>query len=541
VLYDLLRRLKSRVPPHERSAGEQDQPLLVLLFLVGATLARLPNFNRSLWYDEVFYTSVFLRSQPLKVLFGDVHPPLYALLLLGWTGLFGDGEIAVRLPALLFGLASLVTTFALARSWFGHRVAFLALALMTLSPAHIWYSQENKLNMLLLLLTVCAIYWLYRAWLTDRPFYWWLFIAASILALWTDAYALWVVFAAFLWLWLQVLRQSGRSRLKWAVRASIVVLLAYIPLVLSALGRWQSLSRSYLRPFTLGEVYRLLLIYLSHGNTVRTVSAYAPFRELAEQPWPYFLVDGFFALLLLRGLWVVGRGWRARREDQGGGFRPDPPAAELLLFYFLTPLVCVLLASLVYPRIYIERSMLILLPPFMIALAAGVMAGQRSKQSYALLALLMLLNGYALFNLWVAKSDAWTVYKQNPDWRSASQYFKSEMAKTDGLLVVLAATPATELVYYDSRAAELGYPSPWREPARLFILHADMDTEVLYKMLLRENLESIYVVHNHYWDDGFKQLWERVAKDTAFKLVSSVSFKGLEIFKFRVLRNTESG
>ena len=41
------------------------------------------------------------------------RPPLYALILHGWIGVFGDGEIAVRTPSLLFGLASLVVVYAL--------------------------------------------------------------------------------------------------------------------------------------------------------------------------------------------------------------------------------------------------------------------------------------------------------------------------------------------------------------------------------------------------------------------------------------------
>ena len=252
------------------------------LLLLVALLVRLPNFNESLWYDEVWYTSMRLNPSSInRVLFHDVHPPLYPLLMLGWIELFGDSEIAVRLPSLVFGLASLGVIFALARSWFNRRIAFLATILMALSSVHIWYSQEAKNNMLLLLLTALTVY-VQQAWAKDRRQYWLLFIVAAVLALWTNHFSLWVIFSAFLWLWLKVLWERGRPRLKWAVMSSVVVALCYLPTALLTLFQLNDLGRSYLRPFTLGEVYKLFLIYLSHGNTLRAMFPWAPFRTFLK-------------------------------------------------------------------------------------------------------------------------------------------------------------------------------------------------------------------------------------------------------------------
>ena len=151
--------------PSLRTTLWSSRLIFAFLFFIAALLVRLPNFNESLWYDEVWYTFMRLNPNSInRVLFHDVHPPLYPLLILGWIKLFGDSEIAVRLPSLLFGLASLGVMFALARSWFNRRIAFLSTILMALSPVHIWYSQENKNNMLLLLLTVLTVYGLQQAW-----------------------------------------------------------------------------------------------------------------------------------------------------------------------------------------------------------------------------------------------------------------------------------------------------------------------------------------------------------------------------------------
>ncbi|MBM3790570.1 MAG: phospholipid carrier-dependent glycosyltransferase, partial [Acidobacteria bacterium] len=139
------------------------------LLLLCALALRLPRLGESLWSDEVVYTSAFLQSESLsKILFRDVHPPLYPLILRAVIDVFGDGEVAVRLPSLLFGIGSLALLFVLVDEWFDRRSAWTAAALMAISPVHIWYSQENKTNMLLLLLTLWTFYQLPRAWRRNR-------------------------------------------------------------------------------------------------------------------------------------------------------------------------------------------------------------------------------------------------------------------------------------------------------------------------------------------------------------------------------------
>ncbi len=344
------------------------------LLVVIALLVRMPNFNESLWYDEVWYTSVMLDSTSInQVLFHDVHPPLYPLIMKGWIELFGDSEISVRFPSLLFGLASLGVTFALTQAWFGCRIALLATLLMVLSPVHVWHCQEAKNNMLLLLLTLLSVYGLQRALTNNSRRDWLLFIIAAVLALWTNHFSLWVIFSSFVWLWLHVARKQGHRPLKWAVISTVVVSAAYLPVILSTLLQAEGIARDYLRPFSFCEIYKLFLIYLSHGNTLRTISPYAPIHTLTTQPWGFFLIDGFYAILICCGLFAVGRSAFIRHRKHHTLGSAIPGYRSLLLAYFLIPPVLLLAASFIYPKIYIERSMIILLAPFMMLLAYAMM------------------------------------------------------------------------------------------------------------------------------------------------------------------------
>jgi uncharacterized membrane protein len=62
----------------------------------------------------------------------------------GWVRLFGDGEISIRLPSVIFGVASVPLVAMLARRIFGGRAALLAALLLALSPPHLWASQAAR-------------------------------------------------------------------------------------------------------------------------------------------------------------------------------------------------------------------------------------------------------------------------------------------------------------------------------------------------------------------------------------------------------------
>jgi len=527
-------RAAARGPAAPRTSDrpEQQRQLLLLLgLLAGALVLRLPYLSQSLWYDEVFYTGVALNGESLRwVLTQDVHPPLYASVLWLWIHVFGDTEVAVRLPSVLCGIASVAVVFALAGRWFDRRVAFLAAGLVALSPAHIWYSQENKTNMLMVLLTACLVWAADRAWGSNHRREWTWVAVTAVLAPWTNVFAIFVLAAVFLWLWSGALQRRWRSRLRPVILVTGVAACPFVPLLFSTLGHFEAMRLSYLRPFTAPEVYKLLLIYLSHGNTVRTISPYAPFRALLLQPWPFFLVDGFFGLLLLIGLWQLIARVKAPAARELQDWRGVLP-----ILYFTVPLVCTFIASRFNPQVYIERSMLILLPPYLVLIAAGAFAWRGPLLRHLMVAALLVLNGCALFNLWVAKADAWTVYKPKNDWRSAAQYFAAEMQAVKGPLVLVASVPVSVLVYYDHRMVEIAGPEaaiPEQAGALIFYLFHG-DKAPLLDTLRRAKADTFYMVEDTYWPGSTKQLLARVNADADFEPLAARSFKGVRISKFK--------
>ncbi|HZS40476.1 MAG TPA: glycosyltransferase family 39 protein [Polyangia bacterium] len=112
-----------------------------------------------LWGDEAI--NVWWTREPLRAAIADslstLDPPLFNLLLHGWTRLFGVGEAAVRaLPAAL-AVATAVELFVLARAWFGARAALFASLALLVSGSLQAYAHETRPTTLACALVVASL------------------------------------------------------------------------------------------------------------------------------------------------------------------------------------------------------------------------------------------------------------------------------------------------------------------------------------------------------------------------------------------------
>ena len=159
---------RMRIPLGERStmsagAGTADVrtwevwALIGLLALAGAL--RFIGLNGDLWMDEVF-TLVNYVQPGLGTVVGDFtddnQHALYSLSSWLTIRLLGETPVALRLPALLFGLASIWATIRLGRRHIGIRQAWLAAILLAVSYHHIWFSQNARGYTILLCATLLA-------------------------------------------------------------------------------------------------------------------------------------------------------------------------------------------------------------------------------------------------------------------------------------------------------------------------------------------------------------------------------------------------
>jgi mannosyltransferase len=152
------------VPLAPRAVG-----LLLGAVLVVAVVLRFVTVS-DLWLDEAQSVAIATEPTPAAVLAAlreDGAPPLYYLLLAGWTSLFGTSDLAVRSLSGLASVAALPLVWALGRRLGGPTVGTAALLLLATNPFAIRYATETRMYALLVLLTAAAGLALLRV--LDRP------------------------------------------------------------------------------------------------------------------------------------------------------------------------------------------------------------------------------------------------------------------------------------------------------------------------------------------------------------------------------------
>ncbi len=71
-------------------------------------------------------------------------PPLWYLIAWVDSRVLGDGEVALRLPSALAGIATVPVAWLIGSELAGRRAAVLAAALVAVNPLFVWYSQEAR-------------------------------------------------------------------------------------------------------------------------------------------------------------------------------------------------------------------------------------------------------------------------------------------------------------------------------------------------------------------------------------------------------------
>jgi mannosyltransferase len=138
---------------------------IVLGLTVLATVLRGIGLNQGLWYDEMVTLLEFVRTPFSETLtrFHENNHPLYSLLERASVAMAGEEAWALRLPAVLFGVASVPTLYLLGRAVTNRLEALLASALLAVSYHHVWFSQNARGYSALAFWTMVCTLFLLRA------------------------------------------------------------------------------------------------------------------------------------------------------------------------------------------------------------------------------------------------------------------------------------------------------------------------------------------------------------------------------------------
>jgi mannosyltransferase len=221
-----------RVARLRAEALDHELVLVAALTVVAAALRFSTLDVQSFWHDEAVTAHRIIRHSLFatmgKVPGSESTPPLYYVLAWLWTRVFGVSEVGLRSLSALIGTATVPVAYLAARTLAPRRAPALATcALAAVSPVLVWYSQEARAYILLVLLGALSFLFFLRALRGGerRDIVWW--AVASALALCTHYFAIFAVLPEAAWL-----LRSRVVRARPAVSFVAVVGAALVPLAI---------------------------------------------------------------------------------------------------------------------------------------------------------------------------------------------------------------------------------------------------------------------------------------------------------------------
>lgn len=214
----------------------------VLLGLAAlAAAVRLPGMGYGLWVDEVATVTTFVQLPLAEILTSYLTPNNHILnsaLAHVSIGVFGETAWAVRLPAFLFGLASVPALYLLARQALTRAEAVGAALILALSYHHAYFSQNARGYTGYIFFTIVGTHLLWRGLHEGRRSAWAGFAVAGALNVYVLLSGLFAVVAQVCGALLVHVLPAGeqrrtrlRSLVTWTAAAAAGTLLLYAPVM----------------------------------------------------------------------------------------------------------------------------------------------------------------------------------------------------------------------------------------------------------------------------------------------------------------------
>jgi len=360
----------------------------------------------------------------------ELHPPLFYFLLHGWQPLAGTSEFAGRFLAATFGVLAVTAIFRLGLALGGRKLALAALLLAAINPFLIDFAQQVRAYPQMVCLLAFSAYFQWRVSRRPSAWHWGAYVVATTLALYSHLFAVFVLLAEDVLFLLLAVRGRFKGVRGWFV-SQIAVGLAYVP--------WLTIDSAALH---------------SYGNDLVCAISLS---GMAAALVPTFLSGlgshGSAAELALVGL-LLGSGLLWLRCSSRNVY--SSPAGPLLLAcWLLVPVLAVYAISFSRPIFY-ERYMVVILPAFLLAAAAGALLLMRLWRPLAPAALaalclppLMVLPGYY----------SKVVYASSQDVRGLLAYVR-DSSQPDAAFVVNLPPSDPMYQYYAPAEATFFIPNP---------------------------------------------------------------------------------
>jgi uncharacterized membrane protein len=467
--------------------------------------------NQSLWEDEFLSVERLASSIPL---WKDGHGFLYFVLLRWWMQA-GTSEVVLRSFSSLLGAVAVCLIYVLSATLFNRRMAVMGTVLFATSPFLIWYSQEARYITLMLMTTLLMMYTFQGVIARDRLGWWLAYGSTTLLAFFSFLSTLLLPVAHGLYL---LWSPSHRLLLrKWVVCQMLVFAL---------FGWWFANGTHYWKAFVearsssqqtlfdpkgiptgdFNKITPAVIPYtffafstgFSLGPSPRELHADRSLTPLVPYASLLCILTALYGGLVLVGLIVL---WQQRE------------VGRFLMVWIGIPIIGAFGIAALTNMFYDVRYVAMVLPAYVLLLAAGILSFRRPVAQMILLGAMLVVHGFALANYYFNPRYA------REDTRAAARYLESVARTQDSILVV--GTKSSMPYYYKGNLSII-YPDDLTRDGQP----------------LAERLQAFNADHGRLWLVQIRP-WQtdpmgkvKGALDDRYDLMEHKHFPGVDIYSY---------
>lgn len=364
-----------------------------------------------MWFDEVYSWNLSLDTPKdiIAISSGDIHPPLFYIILKAWTNIFSDSIFSMRMLSTLLSMLSMLFLFNICREIkiTEKRIIFV-LILYAVSPLNIYYSQEVRMQSLNLFLTIGSTFFFLRFLNSKKNIHGVLWALFAALSLYTHYFALLILFSQVLIIFVKyLLKEIDLSLTKAGFVYSLIPIALFSPWIPTFLNQ-----TAQGQPWRTGQsVIQILENYLVF------------FKEIFfSYYWNYenkgvIIGTAVFSLILISFL-IVSFIVYYKNSDK--------KKLSIIILFVVPSLIAMIISF--RQSIIFSRYLSIIVPYLLILCTFFVFRIHKKYISYPLIIILI---GVSSFGLTINYDNN---YKNN-DYRKIESYIEKNFSSNDRLIV----------------------------------------------------------------------------------------------------------
>lgn len=385
--------------------------------------------SESLTLDEMATVNVAKKSIEEIILYRNIHPPFYYIIIHYWIELFGDSEFSIRFPSVIFGVISVYIIYKLGKLIFDEKVGILSAFILSISIFHILYSQTARFYSLLALLVLLSNYYFIKILEepsqknTIRQKNTVKYIISTLLMIYTHGYGLLYIIVQNIYYLL------FKKNIRYWFMVQGIILIFFIP--------WINIMIKRLETVGVGGGG------LSWINRPTLFSLYDLFKFFADTNEIGIYI---FIFVCIADLFIFQKNEQTNRiensnKNSNESSNTFKPRRIFLFLWLLFPIITSFIISIIFAPIYLNRYVIGSLPAFVLIISKGIF----NFRKYSIAAIPIIL--MVLILPTISTTELYYSVLDQEQWRDVANYIDANK-RNDEIILLYIVNVKVPFGYY---------------------------------------------------------------------------------------------